>query len=77
MLAVVGVGSFCFADDTVLLARCTSALRKMLSLCTIHAASHGLIFNNRKNQLIFCQKLTCFALKTYLVVVPGSKGQKF
>ena len=47
---------FCFADDIVLLAPCASALRKMLSLCTSYAASHGLIFNTEKTQLICFRK---------------------
>jgi hypothetical protein len=34
---------FCFADDIVLLAPCASALRKMLSICSSYASSHGLI----------------------------------
>ena len=49
-------GVFCFADDIVLLPPCASALRKMLSLCTSYAASHGLIFNTEKTQLICFRK---------------------
>ena len=36
-------GVFCFVNDIVLLAPCTSALRHMLSLCSAYATSHGLI----------------------------------
>ena len=54
-------GVFCFADDIVLLAPCTSALRHMLSLCSAYATSHGLIFNLDKTQLI------CFRKHTYPV----------
>ena len=49
-------GVFCFADDIVLLAPCASALRKMLSLCSAYATSHGLIFNTEKTQLICFRK---------------------
>ena len=45
---------FCFADDIALLAPCASALRKMLSICSSCASSHGLIsFNSEKTQLIY------------------------
>ena len=54
-------GVFCFADDIVLLAPCTSALRHMLSLCSAYVTSHGLIFNLDKTQLI------CFRKHTYPV----------
>ena len=54
-------GVFCFADDIVLLAPCTSALRHMLSPCSAYATSHGLIFNLDKTQLI------CFRKHTYPV----------
>ena len=50
-------GVFCFADDICLLAPCASALRKMSSLCTSYAASHGLIFNTEKTQLICFRKM--------------------
>jgi hypothetical protein len=49
-------GVFCFADDIVLLAPCASALRKMLSICSSYASSHGLIFNSEKTQLICFRK---------------------
>ena len=49
-------GVFCFADDIALLAPCASALRKMLSICSSYAASHGLIFNSEKTQLICFRK---------------------
>ena len=50
-------GSNAFADDIVLLARCASALRKMLSICSSYAASHGLmIFNTDKTH----DQLICF-----------------
>ena len=49
-------GVFCFADNVVLLAPCASALRKMLSICSSYAASHGLIFNTDKTQLICFRK---------------------
>ena len=42
-------GVFCFADGIALLAPCASALRKMLSICSSYAASHGLIFNSEKD----------------------------
>ena len=49
-------GVFSFADDIVLLAPCPSALRKMLSLCSTYAESHGIIFNTEKTQLICFRK---------------------
>ena len=49
-------GVFCFADDIVLLAPCASALRKMLSICSSYASSHGLTFNTEKTQLICFRK---------------------
>ena len=55
------IGVFCFADDIVLLAPSTSALRHMLSLCSAYTTSHGLIFNVDKTQLI------CFRKHTYPV----------
>ena len=51
-------GVFCFADDIALLAPCASALRKMLSIYSSYAASHGLIFNSEKTQLICFRKYT-------------------
>ena len=44
-------GVFCFADD---IAPCASALCIMLSICSSYAASHGLIFNSEKTQLVLC-----------------------
>ena len=49
-------GAFCYADDVVLLAPCASALRKMLSICSSYANSHGLSFNAEKTQLICFSK---------------------
>ena len=49
-------GAFCYADDVVLLAPCASALRKMLSICSSYANSHGLSFNTEKTQLICFSK---------------------
>ena len=46
------VGTFCYADDVVLLAPCASALRRMLNICSCYASSHGLVFNASKTQLI-------------------------
>ena len=42
------VGTFCYADDIVLLAPCASALRSMLNICNSYAKSHGLMFNESK-----------------------------
>ena len=50
-------GAFCYADDTVLLAPCASALRVMLNICCSYASTHGLKFNPEKSQLI------CFRLR--------------
>ena len=46
------VGTFCYADDAVLLAPCASALRRMLDICSCYASSHGLVFNASKTQLV-------------------------
>ena len=51
-------GTFCYADDIVLLAPCASAMRYMLNICNTYACSHGLEFNANKSQLI------CFRLST-------------
>ena len=46
------VGTFCYADDVVLLAPCASAFRRMLNICSCYASSHGLVFNACKTQLV-------------------------
>ena len=60
VLDVTGAGCllvfFCFADNTVLLAPCASALRRMLAICTSFASSHGLLFNTGKTHLILFRK---------------------
>ena len=43
------VGTFCYADDVVLLAPCVSALRRMLDIYSCYASSHGLASRNTKN----------------------------
>ena len=43
-------GSFCYADDIVLLAPCASALRCMLNICCRYAFQHGLKFNAAKTK---------------------------
>ena len=49
------VGTFCYADNVVLLAPCASALRRMLNICSCYASSHGLVFSASKTQLVcFC-----------------------
>ena len=55
-LLLAFVVAFCYADDVVLLAPCASALRKMLSICSSYANSHGLSFNAEKTQLICFSK---------------------
>ena len=50
------VGTFCYADDVVLLAHCASALRCMLDICSCYASSHGLASRTLPTQ------------RTYLVV---------
>ena len=45
-------GVFCYADDIALLAPSASALRRMLSICSSYATSHGLLFNAEKTQMI-------------------------
>ena len=60
-------GSFCYADDIVLLAPCASALRCMLNICCRYAFQHGLKFNANKTQLIcFCKSKSCSTLPTIL-----------
>ena len=50
------VGAVAYADDVVLLAPCTSALRCMLNICNTSASQHGLLFNAGKTQLICFRK---------------------
>ena len=60
-------GSFCYADDIVLLAPCASALRCMLNICCRYAFQNGLKFNANKTQLIcFRKSKSCSTLPTIL-----------
>ena len=69
-------GALCYADDLVLLAPSPAALRILLRCCESFAASHNLVFNASKTQLIrfstkpstlspakifFCNQLLCFS----------------
>ena len=45
-------GALCYADDLVLLAPSQAALRILLRCCESFAASHNLVFNASKTQLI-------------------------
>ena len=46
------VGAVCYADDLALLAPSPSALRLMLSTCSLFAETHSLFFNAKKTQVI-------------------------
>lgn len=48
----VSVNNISYADDMVLLALSTSALRKLLMTCETYARSHGLLYNVKKSELM-------------------------
>ena len=48
-----------YADDTCILAPCPSALRKLLNICTVYAASNDILFNETKTKCM-CFKPKCF-----------------
>ena len=65
-------GVFCFADDIALLAPCASALRKMLSICSSYAASHGLIFNSEDPTHVSESMLTSLLIPIFSIYLQYS-----
>ena len=56
-------GSFCYADDIVLLAPCASALRCMLIICCRYAFQHA----NKTQLICFRKSKSCSTLPTILL----------
>ncbi|XP_045777825.1 uncharacterized protein LOC123875822 [Maniola jurtina] len=46
------INNLSYADDMVLLSPSISALRKLLKICETFAASHGLVYNVKKSELL-------------------------
>ena len=44
-----------YADDTVLVAPSPKALQNLINICVNFAEKHGLVYNERKDQVYVCQ----------------------
>ena len=63
-------GVFCFADDVVLLAPCASELRKMLSICSSYAASHGQYQQNSADVLLMTSQMPVYTSMVSFFSIP-------